>query len=73
MQKTVTEELKTGYFSYSAFWSAGQWGLPGLVTGYCWYLFVLGAVLTYKEIHSFSKSKNKLSQPANRKRCYITS
>ena len=26
MQKTVLEMLKTWYFSYSAFWSAGQWG-----------------------------------------------
>ena len=26
MQKRVLEVLKTWYFSYSAFWSAGQWG-----------------------------------------------
>ena len=25
-QKTVLDVLKTGYFSYSAFWSTGQWG-----------------------------------------------
>ena len=26
MQKRVLEVLKTWYFPYSAFWSAGQWG-----------------------------------------------
>ena len=25
-QKTVSEELKTWYFSYSAFWLTSQWG-----------------------------------------------
>ena len=27
VQKTFSEALKTWYFSYSGFWSAGQWGL----------------------------------------------
>ena len=31
MQKTVLEVLKRWHFSYSAFWSAGQW----VVEGYC--------------------------------------
>ena len=35
--------------------------------------FAHGAVLTYKEMHPFSKSKNKLPQPVNREHCYITS
>ena len=30
----------------------------------------LGAALTYKEMHPFSKSKNKLPQPANREHWY---
>ena len=38
MQKRVLEVLKTCYFSYSAFWSAGQWGAiappPGYATAY---------------------------------------
>ena len=35
--------------------------------------FAHDAVLTFKEMHLFSKSNNKLSQPANREHCYITS
>ena len=73
MQKTVTEVLLMWYFPYSAFCLAGQWGPPGYATGYCWYTFFAhGVVLTYKEMHSFSKSKNKLPQRTNRKHCYIT-
>ena len=38
MQKRVLEVLKTWYFPYSAFWSAGQWGgaitPPRTPTGY---------------------------------------
>ena len=37
MQKTVSEELKTWYFYYSGFWSAGQWGgaiVPRAPPGY---------------------------------------
>ena len=35
-QKTVSKELKTRYFSYSAFWLTGQWGgySPRLPHGY---------------------------------------
>ena len=29
VQKTVSEVLKTWYFYYSGFWSAGQWGGGG--------------------------------------------
>ena len=37
-KKTVSKELKTWYFSYSAFWLTGQWGgafaPPGYATGW---------------------------------------
>ena len=36
-QKTVSKELKTWHFPYSAFWLTGQWGggyIPRLPHGY---------------------------------------
>ena len=72
-QKRVTEVLKKLYFPYSAFQSAGQWGPPATLLVTAGTFLARGAVLTYKEMHPCSKSKNKISQPAHRKHCYITS
>ena len=47
MQKRVLEVLKTWYFPYSAFWSAGQWGggcsppaPPGYATALMYAIFL---------------------------------
>ena len=72
-QKTVTEGIKTWYFPHSAFWVAERWGPLATLLLTAGTFFVHGAVLSYKEMHPFSKSKNKLPQSANREHCYITS
>ena len=67
MQKRVLEVLKTWYFPYSAFWSAGQWGggaispprpPPGYATDWKRFLVPQRFILIVPSVYKSPWSKN---------------